>query len=282
MRERVGTFAEQAFRDATLAGRARRHGVAGTPDSVRALTLDDVRAFHRAHYDLRRAVIAVVGDVPPRTARRVVHRVLGEMEETDVEAAPLREAKATVAATTVELRHPSGRGYLVSGTVGPAYDGTRERAATEIIRLAVGWRVFEEMTDRLSIAYQAGPLYLDDAGPTPLAFYVGAEPASLPKARAALEAILEEARKGEIADDLLRDAKGAWFGAHARSYLRSDEVAIRLAGHLSLERPRGSEERLAALVRIVRAEEIRRQAAELLAPDRRVTVIVAPEGVVSK
>jgi len=280
-REKVGTFAEQAFRDAVLGDVPARHPVTGTPESIARITVEDLRAFHRRNYRLGDATIAIVGDIAPRSARTAVLNVIADGGAPALHRKPLAEAVRTAHPGRREFRHASGRGYLVSGTLAPAFTHP-DRAAAEILRLAIGWQVFETMTDRRSIAYEAGPLYFGIAGPDPLGFYVGVQPDSLTAAREALDGILAEAAKGRLPVDLVAAAKGAWLGAHARSRLRSDEVAIRLALNVALGRAVDSEERLAGLLRRLPEGAPGRLASRLLRPEEMVTVVVSPQGVISK
>jgi zinc protease len=50
---------------------------AGTPETLRALTRDDMVAFHRGHFLPNAAILAVVGDFRPDQALASVERVLG-------------------------------------------------------------------------------------------------------------------------------------------------------------------------------------------------------------
>ncbi|PSJ81015.1 M16 family metallopeptidase [Neisseria iguanae] len=47
-----------------------------TVDSLKAVTLDDIRAFHRTHYGKNNAVVAIVGDVSRRQAEKMVQTAL--------------------------------------------------------------------------------------------------------------------------------------------------------------------------------------------------------------
>ncbi len=57
----------------------------GTPESVRAVTRDDLVAFHRSHYLPNNAFIAVVGDVTADEAFAGVERVLGDWQAGTIE-----------------------------------------------------------------------------------------------------------------------------------------------------------------------------------------------------
>ncbi|HJY35742.1 MAG TPA: pitrilysin family protein, partial [Vicinamibacterales bacterium] len=56
---------------------AHPYGRSATEPSVKAITRDDVLAFHKQFFEPHRAIITVVGDVKADEARRIVERVLG-------------------------------------------------------------------------------------------------------------------------------------------------------------------------------------------------------------
>ncbi|WP_165010096.1 M16 family metallopeptidase [Neisseria yangbaofengii] len=53
-----------------------------TADSLKAVTLDDIRAFHRTHYGKDNAVVAIVGDVSRRQAEKMVQTALKGLPHT--------------------------------------------------------------------------------------------------------------------------------------------------------------------------------------------------------
>ena len=73
-----------------------RYGMpsSGTPESVRAITRDDLVAFHRMHYLPNNAVIAVVGDVSAEEAFQGVERVLGDWERGELPAPRVEDVPA--------------------------------------------------------------------------------------------------------------------------------------------------------------------------------------------
>jgi len=84
----------------TVYGDAHPYGRVVTEQTVRAVTRDDVVAFHRAYYRPGRAVIAVTGDVDPRAVRAQVEKALagwaagGERPTFAYPAVPAPRARA--------------------------------------------------------------------------------------------------------------------------------------------------------------------------------------------
>ena len=66
----------------------------GTPESIRAITRDDLVAFHRMHYLPNNAVIAVVGDVSAEEAFQGVERALGDWERGELPAPRVEDVPA--------------------------------------------------------------------------------------------------------------------------------------------------------------------------------------------
>lgn len=60
----------------------------GTPESVQALTRDDLVAFHRSRYVPNEAILAVVGDVKPADAFARVERAFGGWKRGEAAKAP--------------------------------------------------------------------------------------------------------------------------------------------------------------------------------------------------
>lgn len=65
------------------------HTVIGSMEDLDAATVDDVRRFYESYYAPNNAVLAIVGDVTPAEARRLVEEYFGHMEPgTPVPALP--------------------------------------------------------------------------------------------------------------------------------------------------------------------------------------------------
>lgn len=70
------TLASRMF-ERQVFGAGHPYGRRATPQTVAALTRDDVVAFHRAHFIPRNALLVVAGDVTPAQARELARRWFG-------------------------------------------------------------------------------------------------------------------------------------------------------------------------------------------------------------
>lgn len=71
-----GFTASRAFAKLTYPRHPYGSGAYVTAESLKAVTLDDIRAFHRTHYGKDNAVVAIVGDVGRRQAEKMVQTAL--------------------------------------------------------------------------------------------------------------------------------------------------------------------------------------------------------------
>jgi zinc protease len=76
-RANAAYLADVAFQRAVYGTYPYAYPMRGTPESLRALTRDDLVAFHHAHYLPNGAILALVGDFQPEKALARVERALG-------------------------------------------------------------------------------------------------------------------------------------------------------------------------------------------------------------
>ena len=121
-RDNPAAIASLAF-PRLLYGTAHRYGTAenGTPESVKAITADDLRAFHQAQYRPDAAQLIVVGDVTMErrapAARTRVQRVDCVGRRADVSAGPRGPpARRRAASCWSTSRAPRSRRFASDGS----------------------------------------------------------------------------------------------------------------------------------------------------------------------
>ncbi len=128
-RERARAIAglkEALTQPATLAARQFTASVYGdhpygrlnTPESLAAISRDDLAAFHRGHYVAQRASVTIVGDVDRATAERIAIRLTEALPTGD--AAPAVPVPAQPAAGTHRIAHHSAQAHVLIGQPGIA------------------------------------------------------------------------------------------------------------------------------------------------------------------
>lgn len=175
--------------------------VAGTPASVTAIGVEDMRHHINRHYLASDLVIAVAGNVD--------HARIRESVEDALAALPSGEAPSYVPAAPLEagvvelLTRPTEQAHLVLGGRSVSYldpDRYAVDLMTTILGSGMSSRLFQEIRERLGLCYDIHAFCgrLADSGSAGV--YIGTEPA---KAQDALGAVMAELRR--ISDDLVGD-----------------------------------------------------------------------------
>jgi len=123
----------------------------GTVDSVRRLTVDDLKSFHQNLMQTSRLLLVVVGDIDPQQLRRQVEATFGKLPRGDYRAAPL--PPLVFSAQTVDVTARSLPTNYVQGVfVAPPLNVPEiypMRVASSILQT----RVFNEVRVRRNLSY---------------------------------------------------------------------------------------------------------------------------------
>jgi predicted Zn-dependent peptidase len=148
-------FAEQAWGADTPLGR----GIAGTEESIQALTRDRIEAFYRAHYRPENMVVSAAGNLSHQHVVELVERSFARGGFLDGNAAPIPPRTGSplvVHAGEVRSTKPFEQVNLVLGMEGLWRDDKR-RFALGVVNAALGGgtssRLFQEIRERRGLAY---------------------------------------------------------------------------------------------------------------------------------
>ncbi len=235
----TGDMAEMIFDEILFAGHPYSLPDDGSPETIAAITRDDLVAFHRETYGPRGMVISVVGAVEAASAVAQVEEILGEWEnpaQPDVLVVPEMQplAERTQRHHTIAGKSQSD---LLLGFLGPKRRDADYMAASlgnSILgRFGLMGRIGDAVREKAGLAYYAYSSL--SAGTGPGAWYVsaGVNPANLEQAIDLILAELESfARKG-VTKEELADNKANYIGRLPLSLESNQGVAGAL---LNIER----------------------------------------------
>lgn len=131
------------------------YGRQATPESVAALTRDDLAAFHARYYNAANASITLVGDLSRQDAEKIAESIAAGLPKGS--PATLPAAPVLAAGNTVALAHPATQAHIYIGL--PAI----ERGNPDFFPLLVGnyslggggfvSRLMKEVRDKRGYAY---------------------------------------------------------------------------------------------------------------------------------
>ena len=132
----------------------------GTEATLTAITVDDLRAFHRAWYRAGNATVVVVGDIEAAAARRIVEDALGGWQGGDVPAADIPGPSAHSGRTVYLVDKPGSAQSVISiGHLGVPRS-TPDYATLEVLNTVLGGsftsRLNQNLREDKGYTYGAG------------------------------------------------------------------------------------------------------------------------------
>ena len=250
----------------------------GTEESLRAISAEQAREWHKSRVLESSAVIGIVADIDPKEAADLVARELGalQMKKPPKIGKPRWPRSVKIAAesrdkaqTAIALVFPA-----------PARSDDERFAAGLIATVAsgLGGRFFDELRDRQSLAYTVQAAVSEKKMAGTFLSYIATSPEKEGVARAGLLAEFAKLRDEPVSSEELSSAKEYVIGSHAIS---QESGAAQLGEMLDAwmfgEGLRELREH-AARVRAITAEQMRDVARKYFNPEIRVEGIVRGVG----
>ena len=234
----------------------------GYPETIQAITRQDLVEFHQVHYGPQGMVISVVGAVEPEEVIDKVGELLGDWENP-------QQPAAISLPPTPEPAEPLTRKFdipgkfqadLVVGVIGP------ERRSEDYLAAALGnnilgvfgmmGRIGEVVREKAGLAYYAYSSLSGGMGPGPWYVSAGVDPQNVEQALGLTKQEIERFASEPVTDDELADSKSNFIGRLPLSLESNSGMASAI---LNLERyDLGLDyyRRYPDLVRAVTGEEI--------------------------
>jgi zinc protease len=190
----------------------------GYPETIQAITREDLVEFHRLHYGPQGMVISIVGAVEPGEVIDKVERLLGDWKNPQQPAVIKLPTNPHPDEPLIRKTDIPGKfqADLVIGVIGP------ERRSPDYLASALGnnilgvfgmmGRVGEMVRERAGLAYYAYSNLSGGMGPGPWYISAGVDPQNVEKA---LELIRQEIKRFAsqlVADDELADSQSNFIG----------------------------------------------------------------------
>jgi predicted Zn-dependent peptidase len=269
-------FACDLLEEEIFSGSALGRRVLGVPDALRRLTVQDVRAFHAAHWRIERCVLAVSGPVPPEAAASIAERLFRPSSPAPARRRSLgRESAAQVLPSQLSQVH------LAVGGPALAFQDPGLAAQGLLIQEFGGGpnsRLFQRLREEDALSYGVYGYETAYAGGGMWGVYADLPPDGL---QAGLAAILEEAdalRRARLGAariaQMRRSACGALRLAQDSPFARVERYALQV---LLRGRPEPLEQEIAE-IEAVDGLAIRRAAQQLFDPSQLRCVALLPDG----
>ena len=266
-------MASLAFDEMVYAGHPYSRPEDGYPDTIRAITRDDLVTFQQRYFGPRGMVISIVGGVEPEKVIDTVVRSLGDWENP-AQPQPLGlPALKPLGAMVTRQVNISGKSEadIIMGVAGPprrSADFLAASVGNNILgQFGLGGRIGTSVRERSGLAYHASSSLSGGIGPGPWLFLAGVDPNNLDKTIALMRQEISGFVTEPVTGEELADSQANYVGRLPLSLESNAGVAAAL---LNLERYELGLDyylRYADLVNAITADEILETAQRYLNPD---------------
>ena len=265
--------ASLAFDELVYAGHPYSRPEDGYPETIRAITRQDLVSFHEKHFGPRGMVISVVGGVDPERAAESVARYLGDWENpTQPEPPGLPAVKPVSEIISRRVNIPGkSEADIVMGVAGPPRKSPDFLAASlgnNILgQFGLGGRIGDSVRERSGLAYHASSSLSGGIGPGPWLFLAGVSPNNLDKTIALMRQEIARFVSEPVSTEELADSQANYVGRLPLSLESNAGVAAALLNLQRYDLGLDYYLRYPNLVNVVTAAEILETAQRYLNPD---------------
>jgi zinc protease len=282
-RDDPGTLAGQVFAEAVYGPHPLGRPARGTPESLREVTIEDVRAHHRSFFAPGNVVIAAVSNRPEEELTELLASTFGDWPAAaDAPVADL-PAVPEAAPRSIRVEREMDQAIIVLG-----HRGIRRRDPDYVPLLVMDFvlgrgpgftdRLSRTLRDRDGLAYEVWAAISESADQEPGVFkaYIGTSAEQETRAEEGIVAEIRRIREEPASPSELEGAKAYLLGSYVFGFETAEQVAAMLVYLHRLGLGFDWPERYAKALAAVTAEDVLRVAKEHLDPDRLIRVVVGP------
>ncbi|UCH76200.1 MAG: insulinase family protein [Rhodospirillales bacterium] len=257
--------------------------VEGTPQSIAAITVADMRRLIAERFARDQLIVGVVGDITPEELRPLLDRAFGDLPATG-EPVQLAEASIHAAGETFIIRQDVPQSVVVFGHSGLKRDHPDFYVASVINYVLGGGgfssRLYEEVREKRGLAYSVYSYISPMSAAAVFAGGVSTQNGRVADSLAVIRAEWARMRDHGVSEQELTDAKTYLTGSFPLRFTSTDRIARMLVGMQYNDLGIDYIDRRNRYIEAVSREDIARVANSLLKPDDLTFVIVGdPAGI---
>jgi zinc protease len=254
----------------------------GYPETVQAISRDDLVEFHQANFGPQGMVLAVVGAIDAKEAAAKVEGLFGDWLNTD-QPAPFILPPIQAPAEPLRRKFDIPGKFqadLVVGTVGP------ERRSDDFVAAAVGnnilgvfgmmGRIGEAVREKAGLAYYAYSSLAGGMGPGPWNVSAGVDPHNVDQALELIRQQVDRFISETVSADELADSQSNFIGRLPLSLETNSGMAAAILNLERYELGLDYYRRYPDLVRSISEEQVLETARRYWSPDQLGVAIAGP------
>lgn len=254
----------------------------GWPDTIRAITREEMAAYHRLHFGPKGMVVAVVGAVAPQAAVEAVQQALGLWDNPgQPEEPPLPEVTPLTETVRQHVSIPGKvQADIILGATGPRRRDPEYMAAalgnSVLGQFGMMGRIGDVVREQSGLAYYAYSSMVGGIGPGSWEVSAGVNPENTERTIDLISRVIRQFTEQGVTEEELSDSQANFIGHLPLSLESNAGVA---AGLLRMERFGHSLDffrQYAGLVSEVTAGQVVEAVRRYLHPDRLAIATAGP------
>ena len=275
--------ADDAFHELAYPNHPYRLDADGYPETIQAITRDEMAAFHRRHFGPRGMIVTIVGAVKAEAALALVEQYFGDWTNPDQPPEPTLPSVAAPASVVTRRVVLPGKiqSDIVLGVPGPARKHPRfitARVANSILGVfGLGGRVGLHVREKGGLAYYAGTSLDGGLGPGPWHAYAGVNPKNVEGAIALMLREIKKFTTRRVTPQELEDNQAQFIGRLPLSLETNEGVAASIGTLELYDLGLDYLQRYPGLVRAVTRDDVLEVAQEFLSAENYALAVAGPE-----
>ena len=278
----TGEMASLTFDEMVYANHPYRHPEDGYPETIAAISREDLVDFHRRYYGPAGMVIVVVGAVETKRAVEDVEAYLGDWSNPGQPSAPTLPPITPLEETAVRKTTIAGKSQsdIVLGVAGPSRrspDYFPAALGNSILgQFGMGGRIGDSVREKAGLAYYAHSSLAGGSGPGPWSVSAGVDPRNVDQAIDLIRQEITRFTTESVLADELSDSQANFIGRLPLSLESNGGVAGALLNLERFELGLDYYRRYADLVSAVSVDDVLATAQRYLNNDRLGVAIAGP------
>lgn len=261
-------------------GHPYERSLLGTPQSLKTLSQQALKKYHRAHLNPADTIIAASGDVEANELIAQLEKAFGSLKKSAVKkSAKIKIKGPKNVVSFFEEKHRKQAHVVVAFLATSLY--APERSALEVLNNILsgqGGKLFLELRDKMSLAYSVGSTLIEGVDTGFFGVHIGTDPNKVEKAIRAIETELEKIRSIGVTREDLERAQRYIIGNHAIEHQKNSAIAMQLCLNelygLGYDEFFDYENR----IRAVSLQDVQNAAQKYITLDRCIISVVGPKG----
>ncbi len=275
--------ADQAFYELAYPNHPYAIDEDGTPETLRAITRDDLVDFHQRHFGPRGMILTIVGAVKAPEAVTLVEHYFGDWDNPRQSSEPaLPPVSPPEGVLTRRIAMPGKiQSDLILGGPGPARKHPQYLAArlgNNILGVfGMGGHIGHAVREKGGMAYYAASALDGGQGPGPWRAYAGINPKNIDRAVDLIRKELRKFTRRKVTEDELAENKTFFLGRLPLSLETNEGVAGSIGSLELYDLGLDYLQRYPKLVGAITREDILEVAREFINPEAYVLTVAGPE-----